>query len=148
MVGRADALATDLHDPAGVLLGVDELLPLLPELDHRLLAVDVLARRQCLHRDGHVPVIGSGDDHCVHVGPRKDLLVLASGDDLVTEDFLGPSQPAVVEVGHGHELHSRRLQGGPGVRIALDTQADGGQAHPLAGGDGRRVLRLEEVDGG
>ena len=42
-------------------------------VDHRLLAVDVLARLHRVHGGLLMPVVGRGDDHGINVLARKNL---------------------------------------------------------------------------
>ena len=108
---RAGVLAADLEDGLRLLLGGDDGGPFLDAADHRLLAVDRLARLHGVDRHPGVPVVGHADQHGVHVLAGEDLAIVDIGLDLVAEDFLGVSPPAFVQVGGGDQLDAGDLEG-------------------------------------
>ena len=108
---RAGELAADLEDGLGFLLRGDDGRPFLDVADHRLLAVDRLARLHGVDRHPGMPVVGNADEHGVDVLASQDLAIVDIGLDLVAEDLLGVGAPAFVEVGGGDQLDARDLEG-------------------------------------
>ena len=68
--------------------GLDHLRPIGVEVDHRLLAVNVLAGLHGIHWRLLVPVVGGADDDRVNVLARQNLVVVARGEDVVAPQFL------------------------------------------------------------
>ena len=83
-----------------------------------------------------VPVVGRADDHRVNILARQNLVVVAGGEDVVAPEFLAVLQPAVVAVGHGHQLHAGNLHGGLGVALSLPARADQRDLDVIVGGTG------------
>ncbi len=88
---------------------LDHLRPVGVEMDHRLLAVHVLAGLHRIHRRLLVPVIRRADDHRVNVFARKNLVVVARRKDIVAPELLAAREPPVIAVRHRHQLHARHL---------------------------------------
>ena len=62
-----------------------------------------------------MPVVGRADDDGVNVFARQNLAVVARGKEVVAPKFLAVLKPAVVAVGHGHQLDSGNLDGLCGI---------------------------------
>ena len=93
-------------------------------MDHRLFAVDILARLHCVHGDLLVPMVGCADDDGINIFALQNLGVIAGGKDVVAPDFLAVLKPAVVAIRHGNELHPGNLDCDFGISLALTTGAD------------------------
>ena len=104
-------------------------------MDHRLFAVDVLARLHGIDRSLLVPVIGRADNDRVNILASQDFVVVAGGEYVVAPEFFAARQPAVVAVGGGDQFHARHLYGGPGVELALSAGADQRNLDVIVGGD-------------
>ncbi len=138
---RAGVLAADLEDGLGFLLCGDDGGPFLDAADHRLLAIDRLARLHGVDRHPGVPVVGNADEHGVDVLAAENLAIVDVGLDLVAEDLLGVSPPAFVEVGGGHQLDAGYLEGRLGVDEADDAHADRGDPDSIVGASRLGVAR-------
>ena len=93
-------------------------------MDHRLLAVHILARLHRVHRSLLVPVVRRRDNHRIDVLTRQHLPVVARRKHVPAPQLLAPRQPAVVAVRHRHQPHSRHLQRDLRVPLALYARAD------------------------
>jgi hypothetical protein len=129
----ADTLAANLQDAVHGAGGLDHLRPIAVQMNHWLLAIHVLAR---LHRvDGSllVPMVRGGDEDGVDVLARKDLAVIAGGENVVPPDLLAMREPAVIAVGDSNKFHARNLYGGLGVSLALNAGADERELNMIVG---------------
>ena len=70
---RAYALASDLDDPVVGARGLDHLRPVGIQMDHRLLAIDILAGLHGVHGDLLVPMVGRADDDGIDVFALQNL---------------------------------------------------------------------------
>ena len=140
---RAGVLAADLEDGLGLLLRGDDRRPFLDGADHRLLAVDGLARLHRVDRHPGVPVVGHADQHGVDVLAGEDLAIVDIGLDLAAEDLLGVRSPALVQVGGGDQLDAGHLERRLGVDEADDAHADRGDPDAVV-----RPGRLRRLDRG
>ena len=118
------ALAADLHNPARLAPGVNDLGPIGVDVDHGLFAVNVFARVHGIHRRLHVPVVRSADNDRVDVLARQDFVVVARGLDIVAPQFLGMLQAAVVTVRRRHHLDARHHRRQLGVPLALPARSN------------------------
>ena len=84
---------------------LDHLGPFGMGVDHRLLAVHVLAGFHGIDGNLLVPVIGRANDHRVNIFARQDFLVVARGENVVAPELLAVLETAVVTVGDRDELH-------------------------------------------
>ena len=75
LLGRA-LLAADLQDAVVLAHSLDQLFSFIDGERHRLLEVDVLAGLAGGDGDAGMPVVGSGDYHCVDVLPCQKVLVI------------------------------------------------------------------------
>ena len=121
---RAHALASDLDDPVGRVCSLDHLRPVGIQMDHRLLAINILAGFHCVHGDLLVPMVGRADDDGVDVFALQNLAVVAGGKDVIAPEFLAVLEAAVVAIRHGNELHAGNLQRNLGISLALTAGAD------------------------
>ena len=94
------------------------------QMDHRLLAIDILARLHRIHRDLLVPMVGSSDDDGVDIFALQDLGVVAGGKNIVAPEFLAVLEPAVITIGHGNKLDPGNLHRDLGISLALTTGTD------------------------
>ena len=132
---RTDALAADLDYSVGRVCGLDHLWPVGIEMDHRLLAINVLAGFHGVHGDLFMPVVGRAYDDGIDVFALQDLAVVAGGKDIVAPEFLAVLQPAVVAIRDGDELHAGNLHCNLGVSLALATGADQRDLNMIVGCD-------------
>jgi hypothetical protein len=145
---RAHALAAHLEDAPGLLLRLQHPDALVDRVHHRLLAVDVLARLEGVDRHLHVPVVGAGHDHRVHVLPGQDLAVVAGRLEVLAELLPALLEAAVVDVGRGHELDPRDLERRLGVALAHAPRAEERDADAVVRRDGlRRFLSRVGIRG-
>ena len=107
--------------------------PFVDAADHRLLAVDRLARLHGVDRHPGVPVVGHADQDGVHILAAEDVAIIDVGLDPAAEDFLGVSPPALVQVAGGDQLHAGDLEGRLGVDEPDDAHADGGDPDAIVG---------------
>ena len=91
---------------------------------------------------------GTQIKHGVDVLAGEDLAIVDVGLDLVAEDLLGVSPPALVEVGGGDQLDAGNLEGSLGVDETDDAHADRGDPNAVVGAGrlGRLDRGLELVD--
>ena len=89
--------------------GLDHLRPVGIQMDHRLLAIDILAGVHCVHGDLFMPVVGRPDDDGVDIFARQNLAVVASGEKIIAPEFLAMLEAAVIAIRHGYEFHSGDL---------------------------------------
>ena len=139
---RAHALASDLDNPVRRARGLDHLRPIGVEMDHRLLAIDILARLHRIDRDLFVPVIRRADDDGVNILTRQNLFVVACREDVVAPEFLAVFEPPVVTVRHGDQLHARNLHRNLRVSLALTTGPDQRDLNVIVGRHRRCGLSL------
>ena len=102
-------------------------------MDHRLLAVDVLAGLHGVDGGLLVPVVGRGDDDGVNVFARQDLAVVAGGEDVLPPELLAVLESSVVAVGNRDQFHAWNLNGSVGIELALDACADQGDLDVVTG---------------
>ncbi len=65
------SLNADLHDSFALARLAGDLRRLLDRMRHRLLDIHILAARERLKSNRRVPVVGSGDEYGIDVGPRQ-----------------------------------------------------------------------------
>ena len=113
-------------------------------MGHRLLAVDVLARRDGVQRDAAVQVVGCGHKHCVHILAVEEDTVVAGGGDIAAPRFFGGLVARFVEVGGADADPGGHLARGPEQVAAANAGTDNGKANPATrGGLGGQRRRLE-----
>ncbi len=66
-----DALAADLENAAGLLLGVNDHMAIGHFAHHGLLAVDVFAGVKSIGGDAGMPMIGRRDNDGIHIRPGE-----------------------------------------------------------------------------
>lgn len=130
----ADALAADLEDLAGGLLGGDDLVAIGGVLDHGLLTIDVLASLEGVNSLGAVPVVGRGDDDGVDVGAGQEFAVVAGGEDLLAESLFCVGEAAFVNVGDSDEFDAGYGGDGLDVSEAHVAHADAADTDLVIGG--------------
>ena len=81
------ALAADLNNASGFLLGFDHRLAVVHVLHHGLFAVHVFAGVHGVDGDFLVPMIGRSHNHGVHVRPRQNFAVIAGDEDILAVRF-------------------------------------------------------------
>src|SRR3954447_1708754 len=104
-------------------------------MDHRLLAIHVLARLHGVNGGLLVPMVGGTDDHGVDVFAGQDLAVVASGENIVAPEFFAARQAAVVAVRGGDQLDAGYLNSCLSVELSLPAGADEGDLDVVVGGD-------------
>ena len=109
-------------------------------MDHRLLAIDVLACLHRVHRSLLVPVVRRGDDHGIDVLPRQYLAVIARRKYVVAPHLFAVRQPSVIAVRDRNQLHSRDLDCPSRISLALNPRADQRNLNMVVGG--YRLSRL------
>src|SRR6185503_9322637 len=76
---RTYSLTANLQDTIRRLRRLDHLRPIFVLMDHRLFAIDILARLHRINGSLLVPVVRRADDDGIDVLARKNLVVVASG---------------------------------------------------------------------
>ena len=71
-------------------------------------------------------MVGSRDDHRVHIRARQDLAVIASGEQIRAPKLTGAREPAVIDVADRYEFYARKRSRIFGVAAAHAADADGG----------------------
>lgn len=107
-------------------------------MDHRLLAVDILAGVHGVDGRLLVPVVGRGNEHGIHVLAGENLTIVARGEQGRAPALAAVLQAAGVAVGNGDQLHTRNLQRDAGVILPLAAGTDQRQADAIVGGDSGR----------
>ena len=128
---------------------LDHLRPIGIEMNHGLLAIDVLAGLHGVHRGLLVPVVGRGNDYRVNIFAGEDLVIVAGGEKIVTPDFFAMIETAVVAVGNGNQLDAGDLQRRARVALSLAASADQRDLDVIVGGDctcGFGLRRGQRVD--
>ncbi len=139
---RADPLASDLDDPVGRARSLDHLWAVGIQMDHGLLAINILAGLHGVHGHLLVPVVGRANDHGVDVFSLQNLGVIAGGKNIVTPEFLAVGEPAIVAIRNCNELHSGNLQGDTSITLALPSGADQCDLNMIVCRNGLGRLRL------
>ena len=103
---------------------LDHLWPIAIKMDHRLLAIHILAGLHRVHRGLLVPVIRRADNYRVNVFAGQNLVVVARRKNVAAPEFLAVRQPAIVAIGRCHQFHARHLHSSFRVVLALATGAD------------------------
>ena len=101
--------------------GLDHLRPIGVEMNHRLFAVDILARVHGIDGSLLVPMVRCGNENSVDILSGQDLLVVTRCKDVAAPEFFAALQPAVVAVSDGHQLHAGNLHGGLRIALALNA---------------------------
>jgi hypothetical protein len=134
-VRHAALLRADLHDLAVLGQRVEDAPAFLRLVSQRLFNVNVLAGRHGVDRHRHVPVIGRGDEHGVHVFVAQELVIIAVGRRLGIGEFLRLLQVRFVDVAQRHHARVRHL----GERLhqvpAAASCADQADVEPLVGAE-------------
>ena len=102
-------------------------MPLVDRVDHRFLAVNVLARLERLDGNAPVPVVRGRDDYRIHIAPRQDLAVIARGKEVGAPLLFGSRQAAVVEIADCDQFVARDRARVLGVARAHAPGADDGE---------------------
>src|SRR5712692_4889407 len=132
----ADALRTDLDDPAGGFAGLDHFEAVGGRVGHGLFAVDVFSSVDGVDDDLLVPVVGNGGDQAIDFFVVEEIFVAAGYEEIgIADDFAGEGVAAVVEVGGGDALRAWELHSGGEQAGALHADADDAEAQAIAGSD-------------
>ena len=98
---------------------------------HRLLAVNVLPRRNRVHGNLLMPVVGHRHDDSFNVLVVENLLVPSRGADLRTRNLLRQRVPPVIKIARRNTLGLRQRYRYPQQRRSLDTNADRCESNAL-----------------
>ena len=120
--------AAALKNLAALLDRVDHLAALFDGPRHRLLAVDVLARRECVQHHLPVPVVRRRNRDGVHVLASEHRVVILRSLDRTRRYFLRMRQVPVVQISRDHGPNTRNALEAPQQEIAADTYAY--KSHP------------------
>ena len=93
-------------------------------MDHRLLAIDVLAGFHGVDGNPLVPVVRCGDNDRIDIFTGQNFLVIARRKDVIAPEFLTVSEPSVVAVSHRDDLYARHLRRDLGVSLPLNPGSD------------------------
>jgi len=95
-------LRAHLEDALGLLHGTDQLLDLLIGMAHGILEIDILAMIHGIEGDFGVPMVGRGDDDCIHVRTVQDFPVIQVAVALETVRLR--LLALFVDIADGHDL--------------------------------------------
>ena len=88
-----------------------------------------------------MPMVGRRDQHGIDIPSAEDLPVVARGKHIRAPKLLRVRKPPIVAIGHRYQLHTRHLQRGARVALALDTRPDQRKLNGVIGRARSRLLR-------
>ena len=130
---RRDALRTHLNKILASLHRPHHRLAVGNAVRHRLLAIHILARRDRVHGDLFMPVVGHSHNDSLNILVIQNFLVASCGADIRTGNLLRKRVPTVIEIACCHTLALWQSDRGTKQRRTLDANADRRKSNPLAG---------------
>ncbi len=135
----ASLLETDLDDALGRAYRGDDRFALFQRMSDGLFAISILARLQRIRQHPHVPMVGRGDDHGIHVLAVEQRAMVAVFLGVRGMRGFGGDQMRFVNVAERHDVIRFELIERAQKSLAALSGPDGTDANAVIGSENPAV---------